>query len=218
VARIVFDLDGTLIDSAPDIHGIANAVLAGEGKAPITLDQARDFIGNGASVFVAKMRAARDIGEAQQERLLSDFVARYDDAVALTVPYPNVEMALQSLIDAGHTLGICTNKPIRPTKAVLAHLGLTSFFQTFWGGDSLPVHKPDPAPLHAAFDALPDGPKLYVGDSGVDAETAVNARIPFLFFTEGYRKLPVDEIPHTVAFSDFAELPNLVERMLTDMS
>ena len=65
MARIVFDLDGTLIDSAPDIHGIANALLAAEGKEPITLDQARDFIGNGASVFVSKMRAARDIADDQ---------------------------------------------------------------------------------------------------------------------------------------------------------
>lgn len=216
MARIVFDLDGTLIDSAPDIHGIANALLAAEGLGPITLDQARDFIGNGASVFVAKMRAARDIPDDQHDRLLGDFVARYDDAVHLTVPYPNVESALQQLIEAGHDLGVCTNKPIRPCKAVLAHLGLDKYFQTVWGGDSLPVHKPDPTPLNAAFDALPDGPELYVGDSDVDAETAQRAMVPFLLFTEGYRKLPVSRMPHSVAFSDFAELPRLVEFALAE--
>lgn len=217
MARIVFDLDGTLIDSAPDIHGIANAVLAHEGKPAITLDQARDFIGNGASVFVAKMRAARNIPDADHDRLLADFVARYDDAVTLTVPYPGVEVALQALIDAGHTLGICTNKPIRPCKAVLAHLELDTYFQTFWGGDSMPVHKPDPAPLNAAFDALPDdGPELYVGDSDVDAETAARAMVPFLLYTEGYRKQPVEEMPHSVAFSDFSDLPGIVERLLVE--
>lgn len=216
MARIVFDLDGTLIDSAPDIHGIANALLDGEGKDQITLDQARDFIGNGASVFVAKMRAARDIPDDQHDRLLAQFVARYDDAVHLTVPYPNVELALLSLLNAGHSLGICTNKPIRPTKAVLSHLRLDRYFQTFWGGDSLPVHKPDPAPLHAAFDALPDGSRLYVGDSDVDAETAQHARVPFLLYTEGYRKQSVAEMPHRVAFSDFADLPTLIARVLAE--
>ena len=216
MARIVFDLDGTLIDSAPDIHGIANALLDAEGKDPITLAQARDFIGNGASVFVAKMRAARDIPDDQHDRLLADFIARYDDAVTLTEPYANVQAALQKLIDEGHSLGICTNKPIRPTKVVLAHLGLDTYFQTFWGGDSLPVHKPDPAPLNAAFNALPDGPELYVGDSDVDAETAQRAMVPFLLYTEGYRKQPVSEMPHTVAFSDFADLPEMVARVLAE--
>lgn len=216
MARIVFDLDGTLIDSAPDIHGIANALLVQEGKEAISLDQARDFIGNGASVFVAKMRAARDIPDTQHDRLLADFVSRYDDAVTLTVPYPGVEAALQSLVDAGHALGICTNKPVRPCKAVLAHLGLDRFFQTFWGGDSLPVQKPDPEPLNAAFNALPDGPELYIGDSDVDAETAQRAMVPFLLYTEGYRKQPVEEMPHSVAFSDFADLPAIVERMLME--
>lgn len=216
MARIVFDLDGTLIDSAPDIHGIANALLTAEDKAPITLDQARDFIGNGASVFVARMRAARDIPEDQHDRLLAEFVARYDDAVTLTEPYANVEAALKELIDQGHSLGICTNKPIRPCKAVLAHLGLDRYFLTFWGGDSLPVHKPDPSPLNAAFAALPEGPELYVGDSDVDAETAQRAMVPFLLYTEGYRKQPVSEMPHTVAFSDFADLPALVARILAE--
>lgn len=214
MARIVFDLDGTLIDSAPDIHGIANAILADMAKKAITLEQARDFIGNGASVFVAKMRAARDIPEQEHDRILADFVARYDDAVNLTVPYPGVATALNQLLAAGHDLGICTNKPIRPCKSVLAHLRLDQYFQTFWGGDSLPVHKPDPAPLNAAFDALPEGAELYVGDSDVDAETARRAMVPFLLFTEGYRKQPVAEMPHTVAFSDYAELPILVERLL----
>lgn len=216
MARIVFDLDGTLIDSAPDIHGIANALLDAEGTDPITLDQARDFIGNGASVFVAKMRAARGIEDDHHDRLLADFIARYDDAVTLTEPYPNVEAALRTLIDEGHSLGICTNKPIRPTKAVLSHLGLNKYFQTFWGGDSLPVHKPDPAPLNAAFYALPDGPEFYVGDSDVDAETAQRAMVPFLLYTEGYRKQPVSKMPHTDAFSDFAELPALIAHILAE--
>jgi len=214
MARIVFDLDGTLIDSAPDIHGIANALLDQEGRDGISLDQARDFIGNGAGVFVQKMRAARDIPDDEQDRLLADFVARYDDAVTLTVPYPGVVAALDALQARGHRMGVCTNKPIRPCRAVLGHLKLDHYFETFWGGDSLPVHKPDPAPLFAAFEALGDGPMLYIGDSGVDAETAQRADVPFILYTEGYRKSPVNEMHHDVAMSDFGDLPAIVDNLL----
>ena len=214
MARIVFDLDGTLIDSVPDIHGIACAVLDQEGYDRITLDQTRDFVGNGAGVFVAKMRAARGIADSEQERLYADFVARYDDAVGLTLPYPGVLSALDALKAGGHRLGICTNKPISPCRAVLKHLKMDHYFDTMWGGDSLPVHKPDPAPLHAAFAALGDGPQLFVGDSGVDAETGQRAGIPFMLYTEGYRKCAVEELPHTVAFNDFADLPRLVHQIL----
>lgn len=209
---VVFDLDGTLIDSAPDIHGIANRLLAGEGVAPITLAQARDFIGNGASVFVARMRAARGLPDNQHARLHAAFVAAYDDAVHLTVPYPGVIAALESLAAAGWRMGVCTNKPVRPTHAVLKHLGLSRFFGAVFGGDSLPVHKPDPAPLFATYDALGGtGPRVYVGDSDVDAETAQRAGIAFLLYTEGYRKVPVADLPHDAAFSHFADLPALAQ-------
>ena len=210
MARIVFDLDGTLIDSAPDIHGIANELLEQEKCDAISLDQARDFIGNGASVFIQKMRAARELPDSEHERLLADYIARYDDAVNLTEVYPGVHEALQSLKEQSHVLGICTNKPISPCRAVLRHLNLDSYFDTVWGGDSLPVHKPDPAPLHAAFDALSGGLKLYIGDSDVDAETARRAQVPFLLFTEGYRKCPIEELPHDVAFSDYSDLPQQI--------
>jgi len=217
MARIVFDLDGTLIDSALDLHGIANAIMDMREMEHITLAQARDFIGNGVGVFVAKLRAARGIGDDEHEALLAEFMSRYHDAVNLTLPYPGVEDALKTLIAAGHDLGICTNKPIKPTMAVLKHLNLDGYFKTFWGGDSLPTHKPDPAPLHAAFDALPEGVHLYVGDSDVDAETAVRADVPFFLYTEGYRKSEVEDMPHTVAFNDFADLPALIAKQLEDM-
>ena len=168
---VVFDLDGTLIDSAPDFHAGANGLLADEGHAPLSFAEARSFIGNGAAVFVARMRAARGIPDSEQPRLHAEFVRRYDDFVSLTHPYPGVVAALGRLQARGHPLGICTNKPYRPTISVLRHLGMESLFTTIVGGDSLPVHKPDPAPLNAAFAAL-GGPGLFVGDSEVDAETA----------------------------------------------
>lgn len=215
MARIVFDLDGTLIDSAPNIHGIANALLAEEGAQPVSLAQTRDFVGNGAGVFVQKMRAARGIADSEQQRLLEAFVARYVDAVDLTVPYPGAVEVLSLLKAQGHRLGICTNKPMKPCRAVLAYLGLDTHFDTVWAGDSMPVSKPDPAPLLAAFAELGEGPVVYVGDSDVDAETARRAKVPFVLYTEGYRKQPVDELPHDRAFSDFAALPGIIAAMVS---
>lgn len=216
MARIVFDLDGTLIDSAPDIRGVANTVLERDGLSPISLGQTRDFAGNGVGLFVERMRIARGIPDSEHDRILAEFIRLYEDAVTLTRVYPQVERTLQMLLDAGHVLGICTNKPVRPCRAVLAHLGLDRFFQTVWGGDSLSVRKPNPAPLVAAFDALPAAQDIFVGDSEIDAETATRAGVPFLLFSEGYRKRPVAEIPHHAVFADFAELPLLVDRLTAD--
>lgn len=206
---IVFDLDGTLIDSAPDFHAGANGLLADEGHAPLSFAEARSFIGNGAAVFVAKMRAARGIPDSEHPRLHAEFVRRYDDFVSLTQPYPGVIDALQRLKARGHRLGICTNKPHRPTLAVLRHLAMESIFDTIFGGDSLPVHKPDPAPLHAAFAAL-GGVGLFVGDSEVDAETAKAAAVPLLLYAGGYRKAAAETLGAAVVFDHFATLTDLV--------
>jgi phosphoglycolate phosphatase len=216
MARIVFDLDGTLIDSAPDIHGIANVILAEESAAPIDLATARDFIGNGARVFVQRMRAARGIPDSEQDRIFARFTALYDTAVTLTVPYDGVLQALEALKAAGHRLGICTNKPIRPTKIVLKEVGLIDVFDCIYGGDSLPVHKPDPAPLNSAFADLGAGDEIYVGDSEVDAETAQRAHVPFVLFAHGYRKSELAQIPHSRVLNRFADLPAMVAEMLSE--
>ena len=210
--RVVFDLDGTLIDSAADIRGIANTVLAGEGAAPLDMYETRAFIGHGTDTFVARMRAARGLPDADHPRLLADFLSRYDGAVGLTVPYPGVPEALGALAARGHALGICTNKPIGPCRHVLEHLGLLDLFGTVLGGDSLPARKPDPAPLEAALDALGAGPAVYVGDSEVDAETAQRAGRPFLLFEGGYRHAEVAAIPFAASFADWGDLPALAAR------
>jgi phosphoglycolate phosphatase len=211
--RIVFDLDGTLIDSAPDIQGIANAVLDEAGAEPISLQETRGFIGEGIQTFVARMRAARGIPDSEQARLLDKVVALYDDAVTLTVTYPGVVEALEEL-SGKHRLGVCTNKLYRPCMSVLKHLGIDGFFGSVWGGDNALGRKPDPAPLLGVFGELGEGPCLYVGDSEIDAETASRAGVPFALFTEGYRKSPVDMIRHEYAFDDFAKLGHLVDAHL----
>jgi len=214
MARIVFDLDGTLIDSAPDLHAVANEVLAGEGLAPVSLAQVRTYIGRGTSVFIERLRADRGIPDSEHDRLHAALLSRYEAAVTLTRPYEGVPETLAALREAGHRLGVCTNKPIAPTRAVLRHLGLDGHFGVVLGGDSLSARKPDPAPLHAAMEALGEGEAIYVGDSEIDAETAVRAGLPFLLFTEGYRHADIGELPHAHAFSDYAKLQELVARIL----
>ena len=204
-ARIVLDLDGPLIDSAPDVQNIANAALAGVDAAPITLADTHTFIGEGIHIFVARMRDARNLPERFQEPLLKDLIARYDDAFTLTELYPGVRAALTALSQT-HRLGICTNKLHRPCIRVLRHLRIDHFFASVWGGDNPIARKPDPAPLRAVFEELGSGPRIYVGDSEIDAETAQRAGVPFVLFTGGYRKSDVDQIPHSVALDDFHDL------------
>lgn len=207
----IFDLDGTLIDSAPDIHAAGSAVLAAEGLAPVTPGQSQGFIGNGARVYVERLERAA-AGQNQPERtarMQANFLANYETAHALTRVYPGVEAALDALRMQGWRLGLCTNKPHGPALAVLAHFGWSSLFEVVIGGDSLAVVKPDPAPLLAARAALGEGAVVYVGDSEVDAETAQAAGLPFALFTRGYRRGPVDAIPHDAAFEDWSLLPGI---------
>jgi len=213
---IVFDLDGTLIDSAPDIQGIANAGLEKIGFAPITLEETHQFIGAGIQNFIEQMREARGVPDRYQEPLLKDLTARYETAVELTVMYPGVPEALATLAQS-HQLGICTNKLYRPCISVLKHLKIDQFFQTVWGGDNALARKPDPAPLQAAFDDLGTGARIFVGDSEIDAETARRAEVPFILFTQGYRNKPIEQIPHNVALNTFADLNREIEALLATL-
>lgn len=212
---LIFDLDGTLIHSAPDIHGAANAVAGPRGIAPYTLEEITGFIGSGVAMLIARMLRARGLPDAGDlhAAMSRDFAAIYEGAVGLTQPYPGVGAALAALAAAGHPMALCTNKPVAPARAVLAHLGLAAHFPVLVGGDSLSVKKPDPAPLQAAVAALGAARAIYVGDSEVDAETAQRAGLPFLLFTEGYRRTPVIELPHAAAFADWADFPVLVARL-----
>ncbi|QFT79491.1 Phosphoglycolate phosphatase [Roseovarius sp. THAF27] len=215
---VIFDLDGTLIDSAPDIHAAANRVLAGHGIAPFTLAEARGFVGHGAAAFVRRCLAARGLDDdsALQAQVLQQFLDVYEGAVHLTQPYPGVTACLDALDGAGVALGICTNKPEGPTASVLAHLDLARYFSVIVGGDTLSVRKPDPAPLLRAISQTGSEEVIFVGDSEVDAETSRTAGVPFALFTEGYRKTPVDDLPQAGRFSQFASLPALVDRVLGD--
>lgn len=211
---VIFDLDGTLIDSAPDIHATANAVLADEGLEGFDLVTIRSFVGRGVPALIEQMLEARGLADpARAARMAENLIARYEDAVGLTQPYPGVEATLEVLRQRGDVLGVCTNKPTAPAHAVLRHLGLDRYFAGVIGGDSGLPRKPDPATLLKLQQDLGDGETVYVGDSEVDSEAAKLAGLPFFLFTEGYRKTPAGELPHRALFSDFAELPGLIRAL-----
>jgi len=210
---VAFDLDGTLIDSAPDLHAAACRMLAEAGLPAIRAEQTRAFIGNGVPKLVERVMGAVGLApdSARHAHLTERFLHHYEAAPAdKTRLYPGVRAALERLSAAGHPLAICTNKPERPARRILAAFGLSDHFAAVVGGDTLDVKKPDPAPLHHALAGSGRTAALYVGDSETDAETSRAAGIPFLLFTEGYRKSPVTAIAHDAAFADFLHLPDLV--------
>lgn len=215
MALVVFDLDGTLVDSAPDIQKAANRMLADEGLDPLDLPTIISFVGNGLPKLVERVMTRTGLDPARHAELTALTSAHYNASPsALTLPYDGVPEALTALQKAGHSLALCTNKPQEPARAILKNLKLAHFFECVVGGDTLPVKKPDPAPLLHVLEQLGGGTALYVGDSEVDAETAVRAKVPFTLFTKGYRKGPVDQIQHQHSFDAFAKLPDLVNQAL----
>ena len=211
---VIFDLDGTLIDSAPDIHAAANKMLAEVDEGALSYETIRSFIGNGVPVLVERIIAAQGINAGRHPELLEIFMRHYNaDPATLTKLYPNVRAVVESLAAEGARLGVCTNKPEGPTREILRAFDLDRLFDVVVGGDTLPVKKPDPAPLRRAVEALGRELTVYVGDSEVDAETASRAALPFALFTEGYRKRPIEELAFDAAFADFADLPGILARL-----
>lgn len=208
---VVFDLDGTLVDSAPDIAAAANRMLAEMDQAPLPLPVLTGFIGHGIPNLVRRVQEACEIDPACLPAMTARMLAQYEASpAALTRPYPGVPQTLRALAEAGHPLAVCTNKLRGLSERILEALDLGQYFQAVIGGDSLPQKKPDPAPLHAAFAALAAPPLLYVGDSEVDAQTARAAGRAFALFTGGYRQTPVAELPHLLAFERFEALRGFV--------
>lgn len=147
------------------------------------------------------------------------FMRHYMAAPAvLSSPFDNVRMALDALSADGFKLAVCTNKPEGIARQIFHDLDMASYFSVVIGGDSLPVPKPDPAPLHAAIAKVGARSAIYVGDSEIDSETAQHAEVPFILFTEGYRHSSVSEIQHQAVFSDFAQLPGRLRTIRAEVS
>lgn len=216
MAAIIFDLDGTLVESAAAIRDVANELMHELSLPPLTLFETKSFVGRGTPVFLERaLRSRNALDAATFPQHLDRLEHHYADAPGhANIPFADADAQLRRLVAEGHVLGICTNKPLAPTKKVLAAHGWTDLFDTVIAGDSLPWRKPDPRPLRLAAERLLSKPVVFVGDSEIDAATAAAASIPFVFFTEGYCHVDHGEVPRSATFSHFADLPAAVAEAL----
>lgn len=192
VRAILFDLDGTLADTAADIAAAVNATLGALGRAPLDVDRVRSYIGNGADVLLHRILTGEREGRAEpglHERARGVFFAEYDASNGRTAEcYPGVREGLEHARRRGLRLGCVTNKPQRHSDALLARLGIDDYFDVVLGGDALPERKPHPAPLlHAAGRlGVAPGECLMIGDSANDALAARAAGMPVVLVGYGY--------------------------------
>jgi phosphoglycolate phosphatase len=208
--HLIFDLDGTLVDSAPDLTTALNALLAELDRPALAESTVRAMIGDGAGVLVQRGLAASGLSDTDPASALKRFLALYRDClIDQTRAYPEVEATLERLKAQGHKLGICTNKPIDPTRRILSALKLERFFGAVIGGDSLPRRKPDPEPLLAAIAGLGGATKtaIMIGDSANDMLCARAASVPGILIPSDYGN-PAEDADMRLA--RFAELPAVI--------
>ncbi|MEH6563878.1 MAG: phosphoglycolate phosphatase [Halopseudomonas sp.] len=189
---VMFDLDGTLMDSVPDLAAAVDQMLAARGRAPAGIERVRNWVGNGAAVLVRRALAGdlqhEGVGDAEAEQALADFLRCYSGAHERTELYPGAAELLSALRTEGVKLALVTNKPERFLPGLLAEKGLAGSFDWLVGGDTLAVQKPDPAALHWVLQqaGVTAAQALFVGDSCNDVRAAKAAGVPVVAVTYGY--------------------------------
>ena len=212
----VFDLDGTLVDSAPDLHAALDRLMAARGLPGFARGEVIGMIGDGARVLVERALAAR--GRPYDDAALDAFLADYTAHAAVeTRPFPGILAALDALRGAGWQLAVCTNKPEAAARRLLGALGLLDRFTAVGGGDSFPARKPDPAHLRATVEAAGGTLRAaaMVGDHHNDIAAARGAGVPCLFVGWGYGTLAMaDGAPVVPRPADLpGELGALLDRL-----
>lgn len=215
---IVFDLDGTLVDTAPDLVDATNHALARYKLAPVAEPELRQWISFGARRMIVEALNAHNhsVGEADVDVLLDTFLVYYEANIAnRSRPYPGVEKALVELKRRGATLAICTNKRERLARQLLTELQLIKEFSGLAGRDTYPVHKPDPEHLRGAI-SLASGnlqQAIMIGDSNTDITTARNARIPSIAVSFGYTDIPAAKLGANVVIDHYDQLLEALETL-----
>jgi phosphoglycolate phosphatase len=212
---VAFDLDGTLADTAPDLTAALNRALAALGRRPIDAERVRHLVGHGARALLRRgLAETGSADEALVEQGFPIFIDHYGANICVgTRPYEGVEPALDALTARGIRTAICTNKPERLTRLLLDALGWSRRFDAVVGGDTLPVRKPDPAPLREAIARAGGGRAVFVGDSITDADTARAARLPFVAVSFGFSDRPVDALAADAVIDHYADLIDTLERL-----
>jgi len=211
---LLLDLDGTLVNSVPDLAAALNRLMSTRGLAGVSEAETARMVGDGVEKLVGRAFAAR--GTVPDEDAIATYVADYGVHYAdRTHLYPGVAETLASLADDGWHLAVCTNKLERPARDLLNALGIGAVFSAVGGGDSFPVRKPDPQHLLATIAAASGRPKtaVMVGDHRNDVVAAHGAGIPCIFAAWGYGTTEMAKSAEAIAES-FSEVPTLASRLL----
>jgi phosphoglycolate phosphatase len=214
-AAIVWDLDGTLVDSAADIAASLNRLLAEQGLPALGYDRIRGMIGEGVRTLIRRGLAAHEVtpDDDHLDSLVERFLVIYSElATESTRLFPGARGALKIFSEAGLQQAICTNKPEAITRQVLEGLGIAEIFDVVVGGDTLPCNKPDPLPLRTVLTGLGVSPEqaLMVGDSAIDVLMAHAAGVSVAFVTFGYGPGPSHPYEADYLIDDFEDLPAVV--------
>ncbi|MGB0682516.1 MAG: phosphoglycolate phosphatase [Magnetovibrionaceae bacterium] len=212
---VVWDLDGTLLDSAPDLRAVLNAVIGEIGLAPFDLAEVKGMIGGGVPKLVERGLGARGLAPSPQQ--LADLSARFLELYAArpcreSTLFPGAEDTLRRLKAAGYAQALCTNKPEAITGLILRALGLVDCFDAVIGGDTTLERKPHPLPLRTALGQLKAGAAqaVMIGDSSADqgAARAVNCKL--VLVRHGYSRVPVAELEPDALCHRLEDVPDLV--------
>ncbi|TVV73003.1 phosphoglycolate phosphatase [Sphingomonas solaris] len=212
---VAFDLDGTLADTAPDLTAALNHALGRLGRAAVPAESVRHMVGHGARALLQKgLAATGEVDEALVEQGFPIFLEYYETNIAVgTKPFDGLEAALDTLASKGVKLAICTNKLESLGRRLVSALNWDDRFVAIVGGDTLPVRKPDPAPLFEAIARAGGGRAAFVGDSITDTDTARAAGLPCVAVTFGFSDRPPAQLGASVLIDHFDELIPALERL-----
>ncbi len=218
-ATIAFDLDGNLVDTAPDLVGALNMILVEEGLPPLPFDDVRLMVGRGARALLERGFAAagHPLDALTGPKLVERFIAVYLDRIAYeSAPFPGVVDVLATLRGAGARLVVCTNKLTNLSAALLDALDLSTAFDAVIGADLSPAAKPDPIHILTAIKAVGGDPRraVMVGDSINDALAANRANVPALLVSFGYTEEPVETLGGDLVIHSFLDVPKACIRLL----
>ncbi|HEX4294201.1 MAG TPA: HAD-IA family hydrolase [Rhizomicrobium sp.] len=213
---LIFDLDGTLVDTAPDLLGALNAILLGEGRKPVDHADLRHLVGFGARTMLAEAfrMTGGEMDPARLPGLIDLYIAHYRKHIAVASrPFPHVEETLSLLKARGARLGVLTNKPQELTDLLLPALKMEGYFAAIHGAGRYGYNKPDARVFHHVVDELGGGPALMIGDSMTDVATARAAGVPVILVSYGYTPEPASTLGADAVVDDFLQITDIAMRL-----
>jgi len=214
---IAFDLDGTIVDTAPDLVRVLNETIATDGLEPISVERVKHMIGYGSMALIRKAHQfnGKSLTDARARELQSLFLNLYaDDICRLSKPYRGVPEVLSQLKRQGANLSVCTNKPGVMARPLLKELGLHRYFDRIVGSGDVRFHKPAAQHIFAAVGHRGNKPIVMVGDGAPDALAAKAAKVPVILMNYGYSPKPVYSFGADCVLRSFRELPSALRGLL----